>query len=175
MAHEAETAEHEQREEGGLRLPASVVGTVDINRLSRELEAFEDYVRQTKARSAGQPLAPPRTSRMLDELAGLNRLNLLQDDARQQLTSFLQNLQDAPTIHISFSADPSAAFTQKIVGWLRDNIHPQLMVQVGLQPNIAAGCIVRTPNKVFDFSLRQNFTQKRQLLLEAIAEKGSVQ
>ena len=155
-----------------LQLPASVVSGVDISRLSRELEAFEEYMEQARVRQrTGKTLTPPRTSRLLDELARANQLNLLQDADRERLKLFLDSLDGAPTIHISFSADPSAAFTEKIVLWLRTNIHPHVLVQVGLQPNIAAGCIVRTPNKVFDFSLRENFNQKRQLLVDAIGGK----
>jgi len=37
-----------------------------------------------------------------------------------------------------------------------------------LQPTIAAGCIVRTPNKVFDFSLRERFADAEGLLLQAL-------
>jgi hypothetical protein len=69
---------------------------------------------------------------------------------------------------MSFASDPSAVFTVKIVIWLRTNIHPYLLLQVGLEPRIAAGCIVRTPNKQYDFSLRRHFTDQREQLINAI-------
>jgi hypothetical protein len=59
----------------------------------------------------------------------------------------------------------------KLVGWFRANVHPHVLVQVGLQPNIAAGCVVRTTNKVFDLSLRNHFAQNQQVLIESM--KGS--
>ncbi|HSX07583.1 MAG TPA: hypothetical protein VLG11_01695 [Candidatus Saccharimonadales bacterium] len=151
-----------------MQLPASIVSTIDVGRLSRELEAFEDYIEQAHARKGGAGLTPPRTSRLLEELTAANNCNLLQDGDRERLKAFLESLAEAPVVHISFAADPSAAFTEKLVRWLRMNIDPHLLVQVGLQPNIAAGCIVRTANKVFDFSLRENFMQKRDLLIKAI-------
>ncbi len=151
-----------------LVLPPTIVGVIDVNRLGRELEAFEDYMEQAKARKSAKA-TPPRTSRLLDELAEANQLNLLQDADRERLQAFLGALKDAPSVHISFAADPSALFTQKIVAWFRENVHPNIMVQVGLQPNIAAGCVVRTQNKVFDFSLRENFTQNQQSLINAIS------
>jgi len=155
-----------------LQLPPAVVSLVDVSRLLRELEAFEEYMEQAQARKSGAAVTPPRTSRLLDELARANQLNLLQDADRARLKLFLDSLADAPTIHISFATDPSAAFTEKVVLWLRANINPHILLQVGLQPNIAAGCMVRTANKVFDFSLRENFAQKRALLVEAV---GSVE
>lgn len=151
-----------------VQLPASIVSTMDVGRLSRELEAFEDYIEQARARKGGTALTPPRTSRLLDELTTTNNCNLLQDSDRERLETFLKSLEAAPVVHISFAVDPSAAFTEKLVRWLRTNIDEHLLVQVGLQPNIAAGCIVRTANKVFDFSLRENFAQKRDLLIKAI-------
>jgi len=50
------------------------------------------------------------------------------------------------------------------VGWALEELGER-----PLQPTIAAGCIVRTTNKYFDFSLRQDFTDKRELLLKQIA------
>jgi F0F1-type ATP synthase delta subunit len=155
-----------------LKLPAPVVSSVDVARLSRELEAFEAYIEQARARKPEAKQTPPRTSRLLDELVGTNGLNLLQATDRAKLAAFLKALESAPNVHISFASDPSAAFTEKIVSWFRINIHPNMLVHVGLQPNIAAGCIVRTNNKVFDFSLRQNFAEKQQMLIDAIGGKA---
>jgi hypothetical protein len=40
--------------------------------------------------------------------------------------------------------------------------------QVGLQPTIAAGCVVRTSNKVFDMSLKEHLTEQEQYLMQLI-------
>jgi hypothetical protein len=75
---------------------------------------------------------------------------------------------------MSFATDPSSAFTAKIVTWLRASIAPNVLLEVGLQPTIAAGCIVRTTNKIFDLSLRQHFADAESVLLEALEhEAGS--
>jgi hypothetical protein len=41
---------------------------------------------------------------------------------------------------------------------------------VGLQPNLGAGSILRTTNKLFDLSLRQDFARKRDILMHKLAE-----
>jgi F0F1-type ATP synthase delta subunit len=88
---------------------------------------------------------------------------------RAMLQQFLEVVYtQAPRVHVSFASDPSAAFTAKIVQWFRDSVHRAILVQVGLQPTIAAGCVVRTTNKSFDFSLRHHFDEQRELLLEAL-------
>lgn len=153
-----------------LELPILVFGPIEVRRLERELEALEEYISQANIRDPGKQLSLPKTSRLLDGLAGNNAMNLLMPNHRGQLKAFLKEIEtSAPVIHVSLAADPSSAFTAKLVAWLRQNIHPYALLQLGLQPSIAAGCILRTSNKSFDFSLRNRFTQQRALLLQAIA------
>lgn len=153
-----------------LRLPILVFGMVEVRRLKRELEALDEFMRQAALRDRGTQPALPRLSRLLDALAADNNRNLLLANEREVLRQYLETVEKtAPTVHISFASDPSSSFTAQLVGWLRNNIHPDAMLQVGLQPTIAAGCVVRTPNKVFDLSLRQRLSQQSSLLLEALA------
>jgi F0F1-type ATP synthase delta subunit len=151
-------------------LPTQVFGVVEVRRLSRELEQLDDYLRQSSIREGGAKQASlPRLSRLLDTTASDNHLNLLQSTDRDQLAKALQTtLEQAPVVHLSFASDPSAAFLEKIVGWLRGNIHPMTLIRLGLQPSIAAGCVMRTANKSFDFSLRHRFAEERALLLNSL-------
>jgi hypothetical protein len=41
-------------------------------------------------------------------------------------------------------------------------------LNVGLQPELAAGCTLRTTNKYYDFSFRKRFERSKQKLLEAL-------
>lgn len=157
-----------------LELPTLIFGPVEVRRLERELEALEEYLRQANIRTPGKQAAMPKTSHLLEALAGNNKLNLLVQKDRERLRIFLANLdKKAPVLHISFAADPSSAFTAKLVTWLRNNIHPYTLLQIGLQPGITAGCVVRANSKVFDFSLRKRFTENRSFLL-ASQDKATV-
>jgi F0F1-type ATP synthase delta subunit len=157
-----------------LELPTVIFGPVEINRLLRELETLEDFLRQSNIREPGKQPALPKTSRTLEAIAGNNNLNLLTANDLKKLQQFLVSVKaKAPVIHMSLAADPSAVFTAKIVAWLRTNVHPYALLQLGLQPTLAAGCILRTPNKTFDFSLRNQFLAQRSLLLSAIDAKTS--
>ncbi|OGL35842.1 hypothetical protein A3F65_02430 [Candidatus Saccharibacteria bacterium RIFCSPHIGHO2_12_FULL_47_16b] len=155
------------------RLPLGVVSQSDIIRLSRELAAVDEFFIAAKARAAGTPVTPPRLTRLLDEISKENQLNLLQANHRQSLAQQLDKLKgSAPTIQISFAAEPPSKFLERILAWLRENIHQHALVQVGLQPSIAAGCVLRTPNKVFDMSLRAHLDKEKAYLVELI--KGAV-
>ncbi len=157
-------------EEKAGQLPPLVVGPVEVNRLQRELAAIDETLLEHTLRKKSSSARMLKTSQLMDELVDLNKLNLLHKTDRERLHRFLEAVTDrAPVLHISFSADPPPAFLEKLITWLRDKIHPQVLVTIGIQPTIAAGCIVRSPNKYFDFSLRQDFTDKRELLLKQIA------
>src|SRR4029078_5958100 len=95
---------------------------------------------------------------------------LLDDTARQKLADALQLLYErAPTLHVSFATEPSPKALERLVVWIRTNIHPQALVQVGLQPSIAAGCFLRTDNKTFDMSLRASMKKSEPILLKLIS------
>lgn len=154
----------------GLKLPVAVVSPTDLGRLLHELTAIDESLLQLGLRKTGSDVKLPKTSQLLDELCELNGLNLLQPSDRARLLHFLKLIQQqAPVLHISFGADPTAQFTGKLVAWLREEIHPQVLLTIGLQPAIGAGCVLRTTNKYFDFSLRNNLKQKQGILMQGFA------
>jgi F0F1-type ATP synthase delta subunit len=153
-----------------LKLPLNVISQVDIARLLRELTSLNDFFITAAARKAGTPMQPPRLTRLLDQLARDNSYNLLEEVHRLKLQSDLnQVLGKAPLMHISFAAEPSPRVIEQILAWFRTNIHPQSLLQVGLQPTIAAGCALRTANKVFDMSLRSYIKTQEPYLAQLIA------
>jgi hypothetical protein len=153
-----------------LELPVTVAGPADVGRLVNEIETIDDTLLQLGIRSGGTSTKLQKTSRLMDQTVHANKLNLLKQPDRTALREFLDDVKKrSPVVHISFSADPGPDFLDKLMTWLRREIHPSVLLTIGLQPNIGAGCIVRTTNKQFDFSLRQDFAGKRALLLEKIA------
>lgn len=170
MAHEAEA------ETVGLKLPVGVVGPGDVRRLQRELEQLEDTLQQMRLRTNAPVAKLPRASRQLEEFASTNRLNLLLPDDRQRTAAYLSSaLRTAPVLHMSFAAEASRKFTTEIVLWLRNNLRPDVLVDIGLEPTIAAGCIVRTPNHLYDFSLRARFDKQAALLAEKVRGDAPVE
>lgn len=152
-------------------LTSLLVSPSDLKRARRELEGLDDFLHQANLRQGGKTVKMPTVSRVIETLATDNKLNMLKKTERDQLMKFLTLLiQKAPVLHMSFASEPSGAFLNKLIMWLRANIHPQVMVSIGLQPSIAAGCIVRTANKQFDFSLRQAFDQQTEVFIASMKE-----
>lgn len=153
-----------------LKLPLTLVGPSDITRLLRELKGLDDFFVATKARKSGTSMQPPRLTRLLDEMARENRINLLETQERTKLEDQLEQLQkSAPMLHLSFAAEPSPKALERILIWLRENIDAHALVRVGLQPSIAAGCVLRTPNKIFDMSLRAHLEKQEDYLVKLIS------
>jgi F0F1-type ATP synthase delta subunit len=158
---------HEQ-----LVLPLSVVSQGDAMRLSRELEVLSDYIHQSELRKSGSSLKSlPKLSATLNEFTEENRINLLKNEDRNTAAAYLKSLvENAPIVHISFASEPSSRFMNKVTKWFRQEIDSRLLINVGLEPSIAAGFTLRTLNHYHDFSLRQQFSDQRELLLNGIKE-----
>lgn len=156
-----------------LKLPDTVISPVDIGRLLRELRNLDDFFVSAKKRQAGTTMQLPKLSRQLDQLSHENELNLLDESHRQNLSAGLNEIYErAPKLHISFASEPTSKPFEQLLIWFRQNIHPHALITVGLQPAIAAGCVVRSTNKVFDMSLRGSLEKQRPYLARLI--KGAV-
>lgn len=155
-----------------LKLPVILASRQDLAHVHRELRVFLDMVMQSVMRH-DNPIQYPGISTTLRALATENQVDLRDETACKELLVKLEKLKnDAPTLHISFPIDPSAEVVQKLIVWLRKEIDPRIIIQVGLQPTIAAGIVLRTPNHQFDFSLRQHLYKNRAKLREALEVKA---
>jgi len=172
-AHAAPAAHQASK---ALILPVAITSPVEIGRLINELTQLDETMMQLELRDPGQAVKMPKTTRLLDKLAETNKLNLLKPEDRQQLLKFLKLIHEhAPVLKMSFSVDPAPVFMERLATWLRQEIHPQILINVGLQPNIGAGCLVYGNSKVFDFSLKQTFVEQRNLLLQRLMTEPKVE
>lgn len=157
-------------------LPNSVIGPAEVARAKRELEALDERLRQAelRAKSAGKKATEAADAKgQLKAIADANECDLDVKKQRQELLASLTELvETAPTVTISFAVDPSDAFMAKLVEWFRTNTHPSVLIRVGLQPSITAGCRLHTPGKLYDFSLRNRFNEQRPLLVKRLKESA---
>lgn len=161
--------QHKQQNTTTFKLPDRLVTSVDLMRTIRELKKLDDWLNQASIRSGGVQVNAPKTSATLDEIALGNAVSLLDSVQRQQLIKILDSFAiSAPKIHMSFAVEPSANFLLRMISWLRTNVNPIILLDVGLQPALTAGCSVRTTNKFFDMSLRNRFADSRHFLVESI-------
>ena len=162
--------------ENSFKLPISIVSPSDLKRVKRELDGVSEVMLQMEIRQPGEEQTKlPKMSKHLEDVAEINSLNLLHKDDREKLGEFMSALiTAAPVIHMSFSAEPSNKFLNRLMQYLRDSFDPFILVTVGMAPAIGAGCIVRTTNKFFDLSLKQTLANHRQDLVKALNEAADL-
>src|SRR4051812_37150452 len=91
-----------------LKLPSTVISRVDVARLMRELTGLNDFFVGAGARTAGTSMQLPKLSRLIDQIARENNINLLDASHRKAMMERLKNIYDhAPSFHISFATEPS--------------------------------------------------------------------
>lgn len=135
-------------------LPAGIIGQSDLKRLIRELENYEEIAHQrslTKGR--GIKNKTHYHSQLLQEIASELALKIDRQTDRNTLTSFLGDIKSgSPTLNIYFASEPPNSAVQQLVQWFRKEVHPAVLLEVHVRPSILGGCIIRSSNKIFDYS-----------------------
>lgn len=153
-----------------LALPDTIVSSADIARVERELSILHDSYSQQRLR--GQNIALP-ISRSLEAVSEKNSYNLHTAEHRQALAAALRTIKaKAPVVHVSFASEPSTAAIGRLVQWFRAEVHAYALIIVGVVPSIVGGCIVRTPNSVYDMSIGEVLERGKPLLVEYIKKVG---
>ena len=112
-------------------------------------------------------------SKQLVEFLELNNIDINDAGIRGQLLIGVRQLKNTvPVVHVTFAAAAEHEELAKFVDWVRQSVHPQAVLTVGLQPDLIGGAYVRTTNKVFDMSIRTQLASGRQIIkqdLEALS------
>jgi len=153
-------------------LPSVLVTRADLARIVREVEKVDNELEAQRARNRANgenEYHAPATSQQLADFLELNKLNLEDDQGRMQLKEQLRVMKDkAPVIHMTFAVEADPASLQKLVEYIRKEIHPQAVLSVGLQPSLVGGVYLRTPNHVHDFSIRELLAGKREVIMHEL-------
>lgn len=152
-----------------LILPPTITGRSEISRLLLEIEAVDyDFEAQT-IRTPDAPLVVPPISRRLQQLAEINTVAIEDMKERKHLIDQLRSAKDkAPVLHIAFALEPEPAILSQLVAWIRQNLHPVALVTVGIQPGLVGGCVIRTPDHIYDFSFRNHLRSAQPMLTERL-------
>jgi len=153
-----------------ITLPPTLTSKVDMARLLREIEAVDADLESQKVRGAGAAgYRLPAISDNLDEFLTANQIDLADDDqraaCRHQLKLFKEK---APVVHLTFSTAIDPQSKAALVAWIRQEIQPLALIEVGLQPALIGGVYVRTPTHVYDLSMRSLFQSKTDILVRDI-------
>lgn len=158
-------------------LPPTVVSKTDVARLVSEFERVDNDLTTAEVRDkvgAGEP-NKPAISDALEVFLAQNNLSLGNSLERSELVKRLRRMKDTvPVIHMTFAVPADRESLQELAAWLRQSVHPQAVISVGVQPSLVAGVYLRTPNHVHDLSLRTLLDGRHDVLVKELeALRGS--
>lgn len=153
-----------------LKLPDSIGGKRDLILAMRQVEQIlndrlQDEVRE---RFGAKRVGTKAGQRAYEDLLEVNKLK---DDTEtlKKLMQALEGLkQHSPKIRIAFAQEPDQDLYKQIVAWFRHEINPGLLVQVGVQPNIGGGFVLRTNARRYDMSLKTKILNSTPKFLEIL-------
>lgn len=154
-----------------LRLPETIATKADLVNVLRNLEDVLDTYRENSIRSDEGVDFTAQTD-VSSNLAALVQENQLAVDVRtlNALQTWLNQLKDrAPVVRFTLASDPTPEFLGRIVSWLRQASGQFVLVRFGIQPSIAAGCIMYTPAHHYDFSLRSKILKSGSILIKYVS------
>lgn len=138
-------------------LPPAVVTKRDVSHLVTEAEWIDNELTTAQVREKTGSNTPVEAA-MTREFSDFLEQNSLAFDNSHERTELIKQMRSlkekVPVIHMTFAVKADAESLQKLVAWVRESVHPQAVIEVGLQPALVVGVYLRTPNKVHDLSVR---------------------
>lgn len=155
-----------------LKLPNSIATKSDLVAVLRNVDdVLDNYIENRVRDQEGVDFkSRPDVTSNLAELVSINNLSVSVDTLKA-LKDWLTHLNEhAPVIRFTFASDPSTEFVSGIVNWLRQTTGQFVIVRYGIQPSIAAGCLMYTPARRYDFSLRQHLLNSDDVFVKALTK-----
>ncbi|MFZ2544435.1 MAG: hypothetical protein WAW80_00430 [Candidatus Saccharimonadales bacterium] len=152
-------------------LPPTIVSKIDIARMMSEAEQVDSDMTASDVRAKTGVTTPiaPILSELFEQFLAQNELKFVTSLERTELIEQLRLLKDnVPIIHMTFAVEADRESLSQLVAWLRESIHSQAVIAVGLQPALVAGVYLRTPNHVHDLSMRAALNSSHDLLVKEL-------
>lgn len=151
-------------------LPTSVYSPELLDSVRYEIEQYINWYRENRIHKTvgALPLAEPdhsaETAQVIESWIHGDKLTLTDLEA---LLTYLKGLR-LPTAHITLAALPNHAQRQQLVDWFRSTAGSNILISFVGDRNLGGGILVRTPNRVFDYSWKQKLIEGRSKLAEVV-------
>ncbi len=148
-------------------LPSAVYSPQLLEAVVHDIEAYLEWYRETTVKkkvgaktAVAEPSHSAETEMVISEWLGGKAATI---ESIEQLVAALKSLQ-LPEVHVMLAALPNRAQREIIIDWLRNNTTPHLLVSFVADRNLGGGLVLRTPNRVFDFTWKQQLLNSRDKL-----------
>lgn len=143
-----------------LSLPATVASSQDLAAIVADVHVYAKWAsrelikQRVSGKSTGkQPEISPEASDVIRTWSGGKPLTQASIDSL--LKALDAHRKSAPSITVTLAAIPSGELKAKLVGWIRKELEPDMLVNFRLNRNILGGMVVAYGSHVFDWSFRR--------------------
>lgn len=156
-----------------LKLPNSISSRQDLTALILEIREYAKWYGHVSVKQqvgVGQMGEPPAVSDAAAEmLAGLNSG---QPVTRELLDKLIEDLEEfgnnAPTLSITLAAPASNPLKAQLVGWCRETIAPDILVNFRFNSTLLGGMVIRYGSRIYDWSFRRQILTNRAKFAEVL-------
>ena len=148
------------------KLDESISSLQDLKGLTLEIRNYaswfaHNYIKKrVHARNTTEPPAISPAARLaIREWASDKALTT------KSLDELVKTLEEygrtAPSLTITLAAVPPASLKKTLVGWCRNNIAPNVLIDFQFSSTLLGGMVVRSGSRVFDWSFRRQILAQR--------------
>ena len=151
-------------------LPGSIYSPELLESVTYELEQYLAWYREVRvqhqvgAKLEAEPTYSTETAAVIKAWFVGKQPTMT---ALEELITHLRQL-ELPVVHVTLAALPNHAQRARLVDWFRSVAARPVLISFVADRNLGGGVAVRTPNRMFDFSWRQQLIEGRGKLAEII-------
>lgn len=143
-----------------LKLPDTIASSQDLAGVTADVHAYAKWAsrelikQRVSGKSSGkQPDISSEASDLIRTWGGGKPLTQASIDGL--IKALDSHKKAAPSITITLAAIPSGELKAKLVGWIRKELAPDMLVNFRLNRNILGGMVVAYGSHIFDWSFKR--------------------
>lgn len=147
-------------------LPTAIYSPELMESVTYELEQYLDWYRSTRiqktvgAKPVEEPTHSAETVLVIEAwLEGKTATT----ETIEALVAHLKELK-LPVVHLTLAALPNHSQRVQLVDWFRNNVSHGLLISFVADRNLGGGLVVRTPNRIFDYTWKEQLIAGRDKL-----------
>lgn len=156
-----------------LKLEDTVSSPQDVKALVQEVHEYERWFAHNyiKKRVHARNIAPePEISSAAK--AVIRTWSTGKELTTKNLDELIVTLEDyansAPVLTVTLAAVPSTGLKKQLVGWCRDNLAPNVLINFQFNATLLGGMVVRSGSHVYDWSFRRTILAERERFPEVL-------
>jgi len=151
-------------------LPPAVYSPSLLESVRYDIQYYLDWVHQNQIRTKVGAKPKDEPSHSAETVLVINAWQAGRPTTIESLEALQDHLRTLklPEVHIMLAALPNRAQREVLVSWFRTNVSPHLLLSFVADRNLGGGLVVRTPNRVFDYTWKAQLVAGRAKLAEIL-------